>query len=73
MLQVYRELTWRMGKMVRNAYGMAIPEKSRGFSSRTIDEKMRKCLNRVEKKHIWFCRIFKDKSIGDKLRSQNLV
>ena len=33
--------------MVRNAYGMAIPEKNRRFSSRKIDEKMKNCLKWV--------------------------
>ena len=56
--------------MVRNAYGMAIPEKNR--------EKINRCLNWVEKKDgeasiIPFCWIFQGKSIGDKLRSQNLI
>ena len=32
MLQSYRELRWRMVKMVRNADGMAISEKNRRFS-----------------------------------------
>ena len=64
--------------MVRNAYRIATPEKNRRFPLRKSNEKMKKCLNRVEKKGreaaiIRFCRILKDKSIGDKLRSQNLV
>ena len=47
MLDFYRELRWRMVKMVRNAYGMAIPEKNRRFSGRKIDKKMKKCLKWV--------------------------
>ena len=48
MLDFYRELRWRMVKMVRNAYGMAIPEKNRRSSLGKIDKKMKKCLNWVE-------------------------
>ena len=44
MLQFYRELGWRMVKIVRNAYGMAIPGKIRGSFSRTIYEKNEKVL-----------------------------
>ena len=33
--------------MVRNAYGMVIPEKNRRFSSRKIDEKMKNGLKWV--------------------------
>ena len=63
--------------MVRNAYGMAIPQKNRRPSLRINGEKMNMCLNRVENKDeeaavIRISAIFKDKSIGDKLRSQNL-
>ena len=51
MLDFYRELRWRMVKMVRNAYEIAIPEKNCRFFLRKIYEKDEKCLNWVEKKH----------------------
>ena len=44
-LQFYRELRWRMVKMVRNAYGMAIPEKNCRLVSRKINEKHDKVLD----------------------------
>ena len=65
--------------MVRNAHEIIIPGRNQRFSFRLFFIKnMKKCLNRVEKKDgeaaiIPSCRIFQDKSIGDKLRSQNLV
>ena len=63
---------------MRNAYGLVIPEKNRRLSFKQNDEKMKMWLNHVEKKYgeaaiIAFCRILKDRSIGDKLRSQNPV
>ena len=64
--------------MVRNAHGMVIPERKRGFSFRKNDEINKKVLELGREKNgeaaiIPFCRIFQDKSIGDKLGSQNLV
>ena len=47
MLDFYRELRWRMVKMVRNAYEMAIPEKNCRFFSEEIDEKMKNGLKWV--------------------------
>ena len=49
-----------------------------GYTREESMKKMKKCLTRVEKKNgeaaiILFCWIFHEKSIGDKLRSQNLV
>ena len=40
----YRELRWRIVKMVRNAYGMAIPKKNPRFILRKINEKNKKVL-----------------------------
>ena len=64
-------------KMVRKAYGMAILEKKRNFTKKN-NEKNKKVLELGREKNaeaasIPFCCIFQDKSIGDKLRSQNLV
>ena len=64
--------------MVRNAYGMAIPEKNRRFSSRKIDEKIENVLESGREKNgepgpSGNSRILKEEAIGDKLRGQNLV
>ena len=47
----YSELRWRMVKMVRNAYEMAIPKKNHRFFSKKTMKKMKKGLNWVEKKY----------------------
>ena len=49
----YRELRWRMVKMVWNAYGMAIYEKSHWFFSRKINEKHEKVLDLGQEKIFW--------------------
>ena len=63
---------------MRNAYRMAIPSKSRRFCSDKIDEKYENVAESGREKNgeaaiIGNCRILKDKTIGDKLSSQNLV
>ena len=54
------------------------PRKIVDFIQEKSIKQMKKCLNRVDKKDgeaaiIGNSQIFEDKSIGDKLRSQNLV
>ena len=49
----YRELRWRIVKMVRNAYEMAIPEKNRRSSSRKINEQHEKVLELGREKIFW--------------------